>query len=309
MKFWFQDPEVKKLLQRGVLFCMPFSIIGMLNYVVDPYNINHAIPLAIDKEPIASRYNERLWKLNQFKQNPTTYLIIGDSRAQRIHETTVQSVTDLPYKNLALSGATLPEVIDTFWFAADVTNLKTVYLCLNFDRFTDWQTASNVSKTIELIKNPLAHYFRPETTKATFMTIAHLMNITIAAHQQPPVDQATFWQAKIHEADRLFGRFVQPKYLTEQLIKVSSYAREHTIDLHFIVLPTHTDLQERIAVAHLQDQRQAFTTFLASLATVHDLDTVNEFTTNAAYFSDPWHCTHQAGDLIVAMVWPTERTI
>jgi hypothetical protein len=302
-----RNSDAALLLQRICLFGLPFILLFFINLIIDPYNSNRYINLPFDKKQIAMHFNERLWKLQTFHNHPTKYIIIGDSRAQRIDQTTVSKLTDHNYTNLSLSGATLVEIIDTFWFATEQTILEKVYFCLNFDRFNDWQTASGTHQTIELIKHPLALYVRPEITKASFYILKNYFKPQILT-QAPPMDKDNFWQQQLNEADGRFRKFVEPLYVTRQLKQVADYCKDHAIDLHFVILPTHQSLQERIAIAHLDEHYTKFKQLLSTLGTTHDLDIKDDFTQEKKYFSDPWHCTHYAGDLITKRVWNNRST-
>jgi len=292
--------EAQRLIKKMILFLSPLILIFILNYIIDPFNLNHRISLPLDKQKIACHYNERLWKLNNFLIHPIKNIILGDSRASRLSETTLQSLTNQPFANLSLSGATLVEIIDTFWFAARHAKLNQVIFCINFDRFNDWQTANGVAQAVQTINNPLMNYLQPQTCKAVGLLLLQKMSKNSAVSQKPPVNRETFWQFQIDEIDTAYKRYLFPQYAASQLKAIAEYCKKHAIKLSFLIFPTHSDLQKRIDHAQLRNQEIAFKKFLASLAPVYDFDLINEFTSNKYNFDDPKHVCFTAMDELIA---------
>lgn len=294
--------DFKKLVFKIMLFAAPFLCIFLLNVIVDPFNLNRLIALPLQKKEIACSFNERLWKLNNL--NPEQkYIILGDSRAVRLSVETLKNITGKNFANLAFSGATLLEIIDTFWFIVSRFTPHEVTFCSNFDRFNDWQKAQGVHEAITCIKNPIASYFQPQTCKATFSLLTDYFFSKNNRSQAPPMTRDDFWNYQIDEIDHGYQRYVFPVYAARQLTAIADYCKQHAIALSFIIFPTHTDLQKRIDHAHLREQEVTFTHFLTSLAPTHNFDVASEFTHNKKNFDDPKHICYGATDYIIERVW------
>lgn len=289
----------KRLIKKIIFFASPLIFIFIVNFIIDPFNINQKISFGLTKKEIACHYNERLWKLNNFLSSPHENIILGDSRANRLSEKTLQTITGQSFANLSLSGATLVEIIDTFWFTARSSKLKKVFFCINFDRFNDWQKANGVAQAVSTIENPLLSYVKPETCKAVFYLLLQFFSDKQLINQQPPVNRDAFWQFQIDEIDMGYKRYVYPSYASKQLALIADYCNQKSIQLIFLLFPTHTDLQKRIDLAHLRDQEQIFKRFLSSMGTLYDFDTSNDFTNNSLNFDDPKHVCFAAMDSLI----------
>lgn len=294
--------ELYKLIKNLALFSAPCTFLVALTVLIDPFCISEYIPLPVKKESIAVACNERLWKLNQFTKKPTTHVLIGDSRAQRIYPNELISSTKKPWSSIALSGASLVELCDIFWFVAKETTLQEVMLCVNFDRFNDWQTASGVHQAKHLIEHRLSYYFNPETIKATLKLCMQLFFSTYAQHQNPPVNREQFWEEQLQDGKARYQKYIAPHYAQKELEQISNYCREHSIHLTFVTLPTHVSFQNLVKEAHLEKEEQQFKTLLAQLGSVIDLDIPNDFTHNVKNFSDPWHVAWKQNKKIVELV-------
>jgi hypothetical protein len=303
-----EQREGIKLVKRLVLVSMPFILLVFASIIIDPFQLTRYVSLPLDKQTIACVYNERLWKLNQCAQQASEYLLIGDSRAQRITQEQLTACSHKPWHCIALSGATLIELVDTFWFAARHTPLKEVLFCINFDRYNDWQTASGVHHAQELIEQPLLAACAPEVWKATLFTLAQLVYRRTIAHQQPPVSKELFWQEQLREGALRYQRYVAPVYAYKELERMSMYCKEHEIKLTFVTLPTHVEFQQLITNAGLENEQQAFKQTLAKLANVCDLDVTSDFTTNADYFSDPWHANWDPAEKLTKIIFENDNT-
>lgn len=298
--------DMQKLCKKMIFFSIPFGMVFLVNYIVDPFAISSPVNMY---RATTQAFDERLWKLNYFKLHPTCFVVLGDSRAGLLSEKLMQEITGETYTNMALSGATLMEIIDTFWFATQHSVLKKVFFGINFDRFNDWQTASGVRQAITVIDNPLLYYTRPQTLKASWSIIkASIMQSHTRTSQAPPLNKESFWNYQIDEIDTMYHRFVDSVYIVAELKKMAYFCREHGIELYFVVLPTHTSLQERIDMAGLRSKEQKFKETIGQLGTLYDLDFPNDFTKDASYFSDPKHCTSSASDEIVRMVWGGQQS-
>lgn len=291
--------DAQKFINKALLFLSPVIFIFLLNALIDPFNLNHFISLPLEKQEVACHFNERLWKLSNFLNHPQENIILGDSRASRLSKKTLQSLTGKPFTNLSLSGATLIEIIDTFWFVADHAAIKDILFCINFDRFNDWQKASGVAQTVSTLKNPLMNYLQPETCKAV-LTLLMQKIVSKKLNQEPPLSREAFWQFQLDEIDICFKRYNFPVYGARQLSKIADYCKKHGISLSFLILPTHSDLQARIDNAQLCAQETEFKLFLSSLAHVFDFDGINDFTTNKLNFDDPKHVNFEAMDKLIS---------
>ena len=151
------------------------------------------------------------------------------------------------------------------------------------------------------------NYLQPQTCKAVGVLLLQKMNRKNTLSQKPPVSRESFWQFQIDQIDMGYKRYMFPNYAADQLTTIAQYCNQHEINLSFLIFPTHSDLQERIDRAQLRDQEISFKQFLASLATVHDFDKANSFTTNRLNFDDPKHVCFTAMDQLITSYWNSKK--
>ena len=82
---------------------------------------------------------------------------------------------------------------------------------------------------------------------------------------------------------------------------------EKEIELYFIVLPTHTSLQDKVNDFGLSKERGRFLSDLTNLATVYNLDYKNKLTEKIENFSDPFHLKREFIESVVSEIWGPKR--
>jgi len=76
--------------------------------------------------------NYCLWKMPAFARHPASNLLLGDSRMDALKSERVKELTGTDYFNLAYGGATIREIIESFWFASRHASVSRVYIGINF---------------------------------------------------------------------------------------------------------------------------------------------------------------------------------
>src|SRR5271166_4620189 len=128
---------LKRLFQFGV----PFGLYALLIYLIDPFNFLGGPSIVSNQVKMRTAYplNYCLWKMPAFARHPLPQLLLGDSRMDALRSERVKELTGADYFNLAYGGATLREIIGSFWFASRHTNLSRVYIGLDFNLYTDYE--------------------------------------------------------------------------------------------------------------------------------------------------------------------------
>ena len=139
---------------------MPFIILALIIARVDPYNYFSYDPQQTEnRKKIARKVNGALWKLVEYNRDPKPNILLGDSRMGRLKNEDISKITGEEYYNLSYEGATLPEMITTFWYTAETLNLKNVYFGISFNHFNMHNDSKDrVTSALQIIKNPLLSF-------------------------------------------------------------------------------------------------------------------------------------------------------
>ena len=85
-----------------------------LNYAVDPFGLNRAVELGLDKEPVSHKLSYFNWKLAGYLNDPRPVVLLGDSRVGAWPAKVFEEELGKPTFNMAFAGGTTTEAIDAF---------------------------------------------------------------------------------------------------------------------------------------------------------------------------------------------------
>ncbi len=278
---------LKTLLLKLGLFLAPVCLCAALIVLIDPYNyfgLSHFINDDI-KLNTSQRLDYCLWKSLEFRKRPADSILLGDSRMYNLDVRLINKATGRSYYNFAYGGGTLPEIIDTFWYATSLTKLKNVYIGL---------------------KNPAIYFINHNVVKSCgYNLYAQYLDRDIPLGQ-PAMDLQAFWELQLGPSTKNFySSYSYPSKYIVELRKISDYCRLNDIKLSLIMFPTHTDLQRKVGEYGLSAAERIFRRDLERLGTVYDFDYDNEYTSNRANFTDPYH--YRDPQLIIDEVWGGKR--
>jgi hypothetical protein len=176
---------------------------------------------------------------------------------------------------------------------------------VSFDMYNDYNIVDRTEAYLSITANPALYFIDPTVLKAAAYGIysaALDKDMKIGA---VGMSREVFWNYEVNgpETTRLFKNYIYPVKYKARLMEVSQYARQHGIQLVFVIFPTHTDFQARFAAFGLEPQKQRLTKDLASINTVYDFDYPNAFTGDANNFRDPLHLTASAVDEVAVEIW------
>jgi hypothetical protein len=286
---------------------VPFLLVVAMIFFVDPFDyFNHFN--FIDKElkkNTSSILNNCLAKMIEYKRGPSSNILLGDSRMDRIKAESLQKATGLKYYNFSFKGGTLPEIVTAFWFAAKNNNLKNVYIGINFNLYNSINNINRASEAESMIRNPLLYFCKSITLEACYYDLYAKITRRQPLSETPPMNKYTFWKYQLDVTTRnIYKRYEYPSNYYLQLKEIADYCFKNSINLVFIIHPTHVDLQQMVSVFKLSSQENRFKEDLKSLgAKVFDFDYPNEMTNNKENFEDPYHCKANCTEQIIKEVW------
>lgn len=293
-------------LKRLLVFSVPFWLYILFIAVSDPFNYLGGPSIVSNEVKLRTAYplNYCLWEMPAFARHSSENLLLGDSRMVAVNAKRVKELTGMEFFNLAYGGATIREIVESFWFASRRANLRRVYIGLNFNLYTDYEQFDRTAEVLAIDQAPELYFINRTVLKSALYGVAGQYwnyDPQIGVVKQ---DREAFWQNQLGPVTNAFyARYVYPRKYHAELQKIADYAKAHAVELAFIIFPTHVDLQERVGVFGLESEYTRFKRDVSSLATTYDFDYPNEMTANRDNFSDPYHCVHKVVDEIIHEVW------
>lgn len=286
------------------VFLCPMGILGVLNYVVDPYNVNRQFELVLSKDKISYRANYRLYKMQAFANDPCENILLGDSRMNELDTGEIENRTGEKYFNFAYGGGTAYEIVDTFWYAADHVSLKRVYIGMNFNLYNTMNRSNLVTEAKRTLGKPLAYYFSLYTVKISIYNLLYKFTGINMVSEKPPMEKDAFWKKQLGESTKSFyGRYIYPEDLYNELVKIHHYCLGHGIEMVLIIPPTHVDLQNKVADYGLTEAYVKYKEDMNSLGKVYDFDIDTEDNRNYDLYGDPYHAGKEIKENVIRVVW------
>lgn len=280
------------LIKKFLIFSIPFMGILALEVIIDPFNFmsDEINKNMVDlKRNISLKKNYYLYSLIEYDRNPTSTIILGDSRDAAFSTLQFQELTNEKVTNLAGGGGSLKDVIEIFWCICKKHSLKKVYMGVSMLTYNGILLRDRVSESIR-VRNSLPLYLVSRCTLESTMLILQSKFFKKEVDlEQPPFNREEFWQYQLERSARYYSTYTYPQNYYNELKKISEYCHDHNICLVFCISPTHTDLQKKINEFRLNSECEKFKNDLISFGDVYDFDWDNPLTSNKNNFGDPFH--------------------
>lgn len=291
---------------KTLVLASPFLVLAAIVVAVDPYNFVHVSRFVSDdiKMRTAVVLNPCIWRMTEYRRSPVPNILLGDSRMAELPESEVTGVAGVPYFNFSYGGASLNEIVDTFWFAASRNKLQNVYIGINFTLYSDYNYTARTEAVRALFDNPLLYFTNRTVLKATYYTSRMALTGADPKLGVPPMTREEYWQNTLGPlTESFYGRYVRPARYRKDLAKISEYCRNNGIRLRFIVFPSHVELQARVRDFHLEDEYTKYKQDLASFAVTYDYDYMNAITTDRDNYRDPMHFVQRITSILIREIW------
>lgn len=299
------------LAKRLAVFSLPLLAYLALVALVDPYNFVPG-PSPVDekaKEDVSFKLNYAMWKMLEYRRDPVSNILLGDSRMMSLDPDTIRAVSGLEYFNFAYGGGSLREAIDTFWFATRQTQLVRACIGMNLTTFNATDAKDRVSEVDAMLANPLLYLVNRNVVNATARIIVSAVTGRDAGIGSPVGDQDAFWRRQLDVTTKgYYENYRYPVSYLAELSEIAEYCRSTGIELSFIVFPSHADLQKKVATYGLEDSEARMKQDIARLGTVYDFEVDSPLTRDRANYRDPYHFRGHVMKQIVETVWGRNGT-
>lgn len=277
---------MKKLFNNMFLFTLPFFLFFVCVYFIDPFNYYNKRDKFEKISSVALKIQPHLFKLINFKNNPNKNILLGDSRSNALYSV-FEDEKKQTWNNLSYGGASLNEVIDTFWYAAKNQNLDSVVVGVNFNHFNANNSRNWVKKTMELSNNSISYTY----SKYVFSSIIQNFKPMNSKHNsKSSVNKDVFWETHLKDnKDKFYLNIIYPEYYFQSLTEIKNYCYENDIKLIFWIPPVHQDIHDIIyELGHL-DKYKRFINDLSSLSDTYNFDNDLVLRNSKTNFRDAMH--------------------
>ena len=294
---------MRRFTLKALALACPFLLVAMLIIIIDPYNFWGVSKVISDdiKVKTSVALNPCLWRMIEYRRSPRPNILLGDSRMGALSQDEISRMSELPYFNFYYGGASLNEMIDTFWYAASLTKLRNVYMGVNFVLYNDYNYTARTEAVKALFDNPLLYFTNRSVLKTAFYNARMALSGRDPKIGVPSVSRDEYWRQMLNIG--YYRQYVYPIRYRKQLKLISEYCRNNSINLHFIIFPTHVDMQARINHYNLKNEYDKYKRELAELGTTYDYDYKNELTVNAGDYRDPIHFTPRITSVLIREIW------
>jgi len=302
--------DAKTFLRRLALFSVPAVVCLAVMIMIDPFNffgVSHVVPDGLKSE-ISQKINYAMWKMLAYRQDPVPNLLLGDSRVADLDEEYVEDITGVPWTNFGYGGGSLREAIQTFWFASEHVELERVCFGVNLHTYNANNNKDRVSEVEAALRNPLLYCVNANVVTAAGKLITAMIMGEPESIGRPPMTREEFWKFQLEQVTRVyFEGYRYPADYHRDLTEVAEHCRREGIELLFVVMPNHVELQAKVEEHGLVDEAVRFRQDLAQWGPVYDFAFANEMTEDRANYRDPYHFDEDFMQLIVRSVWGDER--
>ncbi len=236
------------------------------------------------------KLQQPLWKLAQYIKDPKANILLGDSRTDAMGSRYAEGRTGEQWANLAYGGATMPEIIETFWFVDKRIRLKNVYIGLSFNFFNAYKQMNRVKEAITILDQPLLYPFHRTIAKAFAYNVFYNFTGGDPMIGMPDVSPDDFWNFQLQRsAANYYENFRYGEDFVTRLREMQHHCNTYGIRLLFFIPPTHTDLQKRIDDFGLREIYKRWKNDLSKIVPLIDLDVPDSLTSDKNNFKDPYH--------------------
>jgi hypothetical protein len=283
---------MRLFVTRLAIFVVPWILYALAVVLVDPFDkfrVGHLVP-ETSKAMAAPVFNNGLWKVIRFEQDPGENITLGSSQMNNIKVSLIKDVSGLDYRNLAINGGSLVDIIQMFWFAESKTTLRRVCIGVNISNFNRATDRDLLSGALATERSALSYVVNRDVLAAGANLVAATYFGGSLRSDAPAMSKDAFWEREITygTARNFFNyRFDEDAFL--RLQEVAAYCRTHGIDLKFLILPSHQEVHAQIRAFGVTAAWAGLARRLSELGRTYDFDVDDGTTSDRARFNDPFH--------------------
>ena len=297
---------MKTLVRKLFIFSLPFAVYAVVVVVIDPFDFFNVCHLISDetKQRLSYRLNYRLWKMTAYRRQPSSNILLGDSRMEHLNVDYLRHRTGQEWANLAYGGASMAEILERFHYADNHTHLTNVCIGLNFNLFDRHKTNNQVRQVLSYQQNPLLYLCDRVVLKACVLLLFDGVFGSVDNVETPPMDHDDFWVHQLEvTTQEVCRRYEYAPEFADSLRGIIAYCRDKRIAVNFIIFPEHEDLVARYSLYGREQEYRRFQDEIPALTRTYDFAARREIIGNKELFSDPYHTINEVYLGIIDEIW------
>ncbi|WP_339924866.1 hypothetical protein [uncultured Cyclobacterium sp.] len=282
---------MKRFIGNSLYFVIPFVVYSLIIAFIDPFNYLDGFSITSEekRETIAKDIEPHLYKIIAFENDPKKNWVLGDSRSNGLYDAMDQD----QWASLSYGGASLKEMIQSFWWATEIVKPDTVLIGINLNLYNKFNRRFWVEETLSRKGN----YFTYAFNKYTFNATVALTKSLITPEKEPepetevddPEAKKYYWQKKLKETDKFYKNITYPDQYKKQLTEIAEYCKKEDIKLIFWIPPLHKDYHDVLEQYDLKEYTERFRSDMRAFGDVFDFNYDSKLIIDSQNFRDPVH--------------------
>ncbi|MCK5344270.1 MAG: hypothetical protein KAR20_12740, partial [Candidatus Heimdallarchaeota archaeon] len=219
---------MKRFLINILILAIPLIVYLMVTVLVDPFNYLNVSKLVDDsvKFEISQEVSPHMYKLLDFENNPRGKIVLGDSRSNGLYH----CMDSTQWANLAYGGGSLKEMVQSFWWAAEIQKLDTVLVGMDLNLYNKYNKRFYVEETIEAQNNFFSYAFNKNIFRSTYMILKSLVSKQKISINETSMTKEEFWQFQLNETpEKFYKKITYPDNYYSNLLDISEYCSENNV--------------------------------------------------------------------------------
>ncbi|MEZ5194847.1 MAG: hypothetical protein R2764_00130 [Bacteroidales bacterium] len=242
---------MKKYLLKIFYFSIPALILFLFIFLIDPYeyiNISHIISsenkqLVYGRDDATSPRGGMLWKKLHYKRNPKKIILIGDSQGDNIKEDLVKRISGQDIYNFCVPGASYQTMFETFWLAAEQTELESVYFQVSFMNYNATRDYTLYSYIQKYVDKPYMYFLDKEILIDSFYNFLYAItkNRKLIENSYEYQSEEVLDEHSMEFMELIFDNYTYPVEFKKEMIRIADYCKKHEIETTYIIMPTYDE--------------------------------------------------------------------
>ena len=304
---------MKFLFRKIAIFLSPFLIIILFIIIIDPYdliNISHIIDdetkvKCLNRSLKVAPRGYTLWNILAFRRNPTSNIILGDSKFLDIDTLYVNRYLEGRCSNLSIPGASYQTLTNLFWMAAKTTKLKNVIFQTSFLSYNEMDKTPLFGTAMEIIRKPYKYFLEWNYLEDSFYVLRYSIIKNDSLVDWKKRVREDLWQRSRKWITSILTntQYKYPHDFLPELKKIAEYCKKENINLIFVIPPNYIEYHTIIKNAGYEEKYIRFKTDIKSLGKTIDLDQGLPISNQKEYFYDYLHLKPAYQDSIIKILF------
>jgi hypothetical protein len=306
---------MKEAFKKLFIFSLPFILITLVVFLVDPYNVFDTFHIFKDETKMKCILRSHasgprgliFWKTFKFRRNPTSNILLGTSRSAEITEQGLERYLGDKVNNMAFGGANYRVISDLFWMASTTTKLKNVIIQTDFNTYEAYSNYDLYGPVRKVINNPIYYFLNADIVFDALAVLYYSVTKDEQFVRTPYNDGSDLFAGTRRALQKGLGRkYFYPEQFYKDLTKISEFCREENINLIFFIAPDYYEVNDYIKMHNMEDEYDRFRSDIHGLGTTIDLNNGIPLSFNKENYLDLFHLKPEITDTLLYMIFNSD---